>query len=74
MLGQLIRFCVSIAVAKCILATAACVSVCLPVCLSVLTAFAHYSTDPNVTWGMRGVPPSCAISGVFAVDARVWLL
>jgi len=57
MLGQLIRFCVSIAEAKCILATAVFVSVCLHVCLSVLAAFAHYGTDPNVTWGMGEVPP-----------------
>jgi len=36
---------VGIAVAKCILATAICVSVCL-----FLTAFPHYCTDADVTW------------------------
>ena len=40
---------------KYILATAVCVSVCLSVCLS-LAAFSHYCTDPDVTWGMVGVP------------------
>jgi len=37
----------------------------------------HYCTDPDVTWGRgRGcpVPPSCALLGGFAIDARVALL
>ena len=34
--------------------------VCLSVCLS-LAAFPHYCTDPDISWGMVGVPPSCAI-------------
>jgi len=38
------------------LATAVCVSVCVS-----LTAFPHYCTDPDVTWGMVGVPSSCAL-------------
>jgi len=31
-------------------------------CLS-LAAFPHYSTDPDFTWGMVGVPPGCALLG-----------
>jgi len=30
------------------------------VCL-YLVAFPHYCKDPNVTWGMIGVPSSCAL-------------
>jgi len=37
-------------------------------CLS-LTAFPHYCTDPDVTCGMVGVPPSCALLGGFAIGA-----
>ena len=54
-----------------------CVSVCLSACLSVslsLTAFPHYCTDPDVAWGMAGVPLSCALLGRFAIGARVSLL
>jgi len=43
------------------------------VCLSV-AAFPHYCTDPDVTWGMVGVPPSCALLGGFAISARVSLM
>ena len=28
-----------------------------------LAAFPHYSTDPDFTWGMVGVPPGCALLG-----------
>ena len=49
-------------------------SVCLSVCLS-LAAFLHYCTDPDVTLGSgKGVPPSCALLGGFAIGARVSLL
>jgi len=47
--------------------------VCVSVCLT-LTAFPYYCTNPDVTWGMVGVPPSCALLGVFAIGARVSLL
>jgi len=43
----------------------------LCVCLS---ACAHYCTDPDVTWGVVGDAPSCALLGAFAIDARVALL
>ena len=39
-----------------------------------LTAFPHYCTDPNITWGMVGVPSSCALLGGFAICARISLL
>jgi len=45
----------------------------LCVCLS-LAAFAHYYTDPNVTWRMVGVPSSCALLGGYAIGARIVLL
>jgi len=48
-------------------------SVCVSVCLS-LAAFPHYCTDPDVTWGMVGVPSSYALLGGFAIGARVSLL
>jgi len=47
--------------------------VCVSVCLS-LAAFPHYCMDPDVTWGMVGVPSSCALLGRFAIGARVSLL
>jgi len=28
-------------------------------CVCLLSAFPHYCTDPDVTWGMVGVPSSC---------------
>ena len=34
----------------------------------------HYCTDPDVTWGVVGIPPSCALLGRFAIGARVALL
>jgi len=37
--------------------------VCLCVCLYA-AAFPHYCTDPDVTWGMVEVPPSCALWGI----------
>ena len=43
------------------------------VCLSA-AAFLHYCTDPDVTWGWQGMPPSCAILGRFAIGAQVALL
>ena len=54
---------------KCILVTCVCVSVSLS-----LTAFPHYCMDSDITWGMVGVPPSCALLGRFAIGARVSLL
>ena len=47
---------------------------CLCVSLSLAT-FPYYCTDPDVTWGNgKGVSPSCALSGRFAVAAWVSLL
>ena len=46
---------------------------CVCVCLS-LAACPHYCTDPDVTWGIIGMPPSCALLGGFATGARVSLL
>jgi len=48
-------------------------SVYLFVCLS-LAAFLQYCTDPDVTWGMVGVPVRCALLGGFATGARLLLL
>jgi len=60
-----------VANAKCILATAVCVSVWLSVCLS-LAAFPHYCTDPDVTCGgMVGVLSICALLAGFAIGVRV---
>jgi len=42
-------------------------------CLSLAT-FPHYCMDPDVTWGMVGVPSSCALLGGLAVRAWVSLL
>jgi len=44
------------------------------VCLSVRRLMPTYCMDPDVTWGMVGVPPSCAQLGGFAISARVSLL
>ena len=44
----------------------------LRVCLSVPRHIPHYSTDPDVAWGM--VPSSCALLGGFAIGALVSLL
>jgi len=47
--------------------------VCLSVCLSA-AACPHYCTDLDITWGVVGDPPSCALLGRFAIGARVaWL-
>jgi len=46
---------------------------CVCLCLSA-AACQHYCTDPDVTWGMVGVSPSCALLGGFAIGARVALL
>jgi len=48
-----------------------CARVC--VCLS-LTTCPQYCTDAVETWGMVGVPTSCAVFGGFADGARVSLL
>jgi len=49
-----------------------CVCARVSVCLS-LTAFPHYCTDPDVTWGNgSGVPSSCALFG--RIGAQVLLL
>jgi len=53
--------------------TLICVSFRLSVCLS-LSAFLRYCTDLDVTWGMVGVTPCCALLGGFAIGARVSLL
>ena len=50
-----------------------CVSVCLYDCLSA-AACQHYCTDPDVTWGMLGGAPSCALLSGFEICARVALL
>jgi len=34
----------------------------------------HYCTDLDVTWGMVGDVPCCALLGGFAISARVVLL
>ena len=47
-------------------------SVCLCVCRSI--AFPHYCMDQDVTWGMVGVPPTCALLDGFAIGARDSLL
>jgi len=47
----------------------------LCVCLSAVPpACPHYCTDPDVTWGMAGVPCSCALLGRIAIGARILLL
>jgi len=46
----------------------------LCVYMSVRGRMPTYCTDPDVTWGMVGVPLSCALLGRFANDARVMLL
>jgi len=35
-----------------------------------LAAFPHYCTDSDVSWGMVGVPSSCALLGGFAMGAQ----
>jgi len=45
------------------------VCVCLSVCL-FLAACPHYCTDPGITWGIVGVPPSCVLLGGFAIGAH----
>jgi len=52
---------------KCILVT------CLCVYLS-LTAFPHYYTDLDITWGNGRGAPSCALLGGFAIGPLVSLL
>ena len=47
--------------------------VCVSVCLSA-AACPHYCTDPDVTWGVVGDAPSCALLGGFAIGARDALL
>ena len=42
------------------------------VCLSAVVR-PHYCADPDVTWGMVGVPSSCALFDRFAIGARVSL-
>ena len=66
-----LHFTWGVAEAKCIVVTGVCV--CVSVCLS-LPAFPHHCTDPDVTWGMVGVPHSCALLSGFAIGARVSLL
>ena len=46
------------------------VSVCLSACLS-LAAFPHYCTDPDVSWGVVGVPSSSALGGFAMVHGFV---
>jgi len=48
-------------------------SVCVSVCLS-LAAFPHSWTDPDVSWGMIGGEPSCALLGGLAIGGWVSLL
>jgi len=43
------------------------------VCVSLsLTAFPHYCTDLDVTWGIVCVPSSCALLGGFAIGGRCY--
>jgi len=54
-----------------------CVCVCLSVCLSAClfaAACPHYCTDTDVTWGVIGDSPSCALLGGITIGARVALL
>ena len=48
--------------------------VCLSGCLSVCGHMPQYCTDPDVTWGVVGDAPSCALLGGFAIGAWVALL
>jgi len=43
----------------------------LCVCLRRILTLLH--ADPDVTWGMVGVPFSCALLGGFAIGARVFV-
>jgi len=43
------------------LVTAVCVSVC---------PYSHYCTHPDTSWGMVGVPSSCALLGGSVIGAR----
>jgi len=57
-----LHFAWDVAEAKCILATAVCVSVCL-----CLAAFSHYCRDPDVTWGNdKGAFQLCTIGRIFS--------
>jgi len=44
------------------------------VCLSVPRRIPTVLHGPDFSWGIVGVPSSCALSGRFAIDARVSLL
>ena len=46
----------------------------LCVCRSVAACPRSYCTDSDVTWGIVGVSPSCAVFGGFAIGAWVSLL
>jgi len=46
---------------------------CVSVCLSI-AACPHYCTGPDVTWGVVGDAPSCALLDGFAIGAWVALL
>jgi len=39
--------------------------------VDVETALPHYCADPDVTWGMVGGAPSCALLGGFAIGVRL---
>jgi len=47
--------------------------VCVSVCLSAAVR-PHYCTDPDVTWDVVEVAPSCILLGGFAIGARIALL
>ena len=64
---NLLHFALVVDDEKCIVFTRVCVCLSAAACL-------HYCMDPDVTWGVVGMPPSCALSGGFAIGARVALL
>jgi len=62
----LLHFARGVAKAKCILVTAVCLSVCLSALfLSVPRRIATLLHGRDVTWGMVGLPSSCALLGEF---------
>jgi len=70
-----LSFVLGVAEAKCILATAVCVSACLSVCVSVVCRIPTLLHGPGCNLGgMVGVTSSCALFGGFTIGAQVSLL